>query len=216
MVRRNESAAFVGGGFVFPGGAVDEIDDSEVAHRVVIGAPDAESQPWLAAALRETLEESGLLVGRDGVIRRPDQLADLKGADLYAALDARGLHLDGSRPALLSNWIGPAIAPRRFDTRFFVLEADEDTRPVPDQVEVTEAVWVRPEDALESHSRGEWSMILPTLRHLELLSSFESPDQAVEYARAQTEIPRIVAKPVKRDDGTWEVLHPGDPGYDSA
>ena len=111
MVRRASASAFVGGAFVFPGGAIDDEDRGDLARRAVSGVEDDELFPWAAAALRETAEESGVLVVD---APEPDPLlVGLHGVHLYRALIAQGLTLDGGRLAYLSNWVTPAGEPRR-------------------------------------------------------------------------------------------------------
>src|SRR6202167_5136938 len=72
MVRRNLNSDFVGGAFVFPGGAVDPLDGGAEAEAACSGRSDAEASILLGvasgglaywvAALRETFEEAGLLL----------------------------------------------------------------------------------------------------------------------------------------------------------
>jgi 8-oxo-dGTP pyrophosphatase MutT (NUDIX family) len=58
MVQRAFSAQFLGGAWVFPGGAVDEDDGSLLlGPGIVAGDPDLAR--WRAAALRELVEETG-------------------------------------------------------------------------------------------------------------------------------------------------------------
>ncbi|HIE21272.1 MAG TPA: NUDIX hydrolase, partial [Acidimicrobiia bacterium] len=90
MVRRRDRG-FFGSLVVFPGGGVDAVDRSELAREVVAGS--AEDQWHRAAALRELAEETGLLAGRDGVGEAPD----LRGAELYAFLEASGEVMAGDR-----------------------------------------------------------------------------------------------------------------------
>lgn len=180
MVRRASSASFVAGGFVFPGGAVDACDRTELAAEVVVGASSA-LLPFVAAALRETFEETGMLVTVEPADVVGSELRGLRGEELYRSLAGAGVHLDGGRLALLSRWVGPPMLTRRFDTRFFVAEVDA-TQVRPDGVEVTEAVWVEPAEALIKADSGDWSMIFPTRKHLELLARFEHPSEAVSHA----------------------------------
>ena len=63
MVQRAKEMRFAGGAAVFPGGRVDEADRVLAQH---LGASDADALDELAAriaAVRETLEETGLAVG---------------------------------------------------------------------------------------------------------------------------------------------------------
>jgi 8-oxo-dGTP pyrophosphatase MutT (NUDIX family) len=217
MVRRSESSSFVGGGYVFPGGGIEDVDRSGGAAEVVVGAPSDEMRPWMAAALRETFEETGLLLTREMPTSAQAQMVGgRRGHRFYEALGRAGLELDAARLAYVSNWLGPRAAPRRFDTRFFVTEVPRDANPRPDGVEVTETVWVTPTVALERAEEGSWSMIVPTRKHLELLSRFTTPAAAVRYARRTPPAQRVEPRVVVLPDGAYDVLLPGDPGYDQA
>src|SRR5580658_3890912 len=84
MVRRNLRSDFVGGAYVFPGGSVDLADGGAEAEAACDGRSDAEASALLGvpsgglaywvAALRETFEESGLLLAQ-----RPEGPALLAG-----------------------------------------------------------------------------------------------------------------------------------------
>ncbi len=211
MVRRASASKFVGGAYVFPGGAVDEEDGSEIARRAVTGVDDPEMLPWVAAALREAAEESGVLVLAEG----PDEeFVGLHGFDLYRAVVDSGAALDGGRLAYLSNWVTPETEPRRFDTRFFLAEVPPGTQARPDDYEVTDAVWAPPGEALERAKRGEWFMLPPTILTLRTLERFATAGEAVEFARTQAQVPRIEPKIVVTDDGGIRLLMPGQAGYD--
>jgi len=211
MVRRASASAFVGGAYVFPGGAVDDDDHSALARHAVSGVDDPEMFPWAAAALREAAEEAGVLV-----MSRPDPgLLGLHGTDLYEALVAAGTTLDGGRLAYLSNWVTPAGEPRRFDTRFFLAEVARGTKTQADEHEVTEATWITPTKALESAKQREWFMLPPTVLTLRTLARFESPGEVVAFARSQEHVPRIEPKLVVGEGGSIKILMPGQIGYDN-
>jgi 8-oxo-dGTP pyrophosphatase MutT (NUDIX family) len=210
MVRRSRASSFVGGAYVFPGGAVDDDDRSDLARRAVAGVDDPEMFPWAAAALREAAEEAGVLVMAD-----PDPaLRDLHGSDLYRGLVAAGSALDGGRLAYLSNWVTPAGEPRRFDTRFFLAEVDAGTEAQADEHEVTEATWIAPAQALERAKQRDWFMIPPTVLTLRTLARFETPGEAIAFAGSQDTVPRIEPKLVVGQDGSIQILMPGQHGYD--
>ncbi len=215
MVRRAAASAFVGGAYVFPGGAVEEVDRGPLAAAAVSGAPAPEMVPWLAAAFRETAEEAGVLVA----VPAPspalaERLADANGSELYRSLAEAGLAFDAGRIGYLSNWLTPASQPRRFDTRFFAAVVPPGTQARPDGGEITEVVWAHPADALGRAQRGEWPIVFPTLKHLELLAGFSQPEEVVErYRRSIVEQvePRLTLR-----DGRLHVLLPGEPGYEEA
>jgi 8-oxo-dGTP pyrophosphatase MutT (NUDIX family) len=208
MVRRAASSVFVGGAHVFPGGALDAVDRSETARRLFGDGP---LSAWLSAAVRETAEEAGLVVPA-GQIETPRRT---HGMELLRALDEAGYVFDPSRFAYLSNWVTPKGQPRRFDTKFFVTDAQEQTQASPDATEVTETVWVTPRSALERWSRGEWMLVRPTLETLRTLAGFDEADAVLSFARSQRSIPRIEPRVVQQD-GALKILMPGDAGYEQA
>jgi len=210
MVRRASASAFVGGAYVFPGGAIDDVDHSDLARQAVGGVEDPEMFPWVAAALREAAEEAGVLV----MSTTDPALLGLHGSDLYGALAAIGAALDGGRLAYLSNWVTPAGETRRFDTRFFLAEVSAGTGAQADENEVTEATWITPVEALKRARQRDWFMLPPTVLTLRTLTRFETPGEAVSFARSQLNIPRIEPKLAVGEGGSVRILMPGQAGYD--
>jgi 8-oxo-dGTP pyrophosphatase MutT (NUDIX family) len=182
MLRRHASMAFAPGAYVFPGGSVDARDaDEEVAWTGpdagewgrVFDAPPALARALVCAAVRETFEESGVLLAgesADSVVA--DTTSDDWEADRRALLD-RSVSLAellGRRRLVLradllrpwSRWITPVVEPRRFDTRFFAaaLPAGQRARDV--SGEASEVAWIAPETALKAGERGEIRLFPPT------------------------------------------------------
>ncbi len=199
MLRRSLYAAFVGGAYVFPGGAVDPADRAPALVARTHGRTDAEAGAlvgmadgglgfWVAA-IREAFEEAGVLLARSAVTGDPVDLDDPEtAARLEVARHAVGrgerpfldvvleedLVLDASALHLFAHWITPAGAPRRFDTWFFVAEAPEGHAYLHDDAETVASEWVRPDDALERGRRGELELIFPTMRSLSVLGRFDT------------------------------------------
>ena len=75
MLRRSLDSVFVGGAYVFPGGAVDEADRHTDLERFCAGRSDSEASDLLGipegglafwvAAVRECFEEAGVLLAYD-------------------------------------------------------------------------------------------------------------------------------------------------------
>lgn len=193
MVRRRDFG-FFGGLMVFPGGGVDAIDRGPLARQVVVSA--RADSAHRAAALRELAEETGLLlVGRDAVPAPRE-----KDEQLYRALSAAGVTLAGDDLVLVSRWVTPESAPRRFDAVFYVASVDGTPEVRIDTSELTEHHWVAPEEALSRHESGEWPMFLPTVAHLRWLQRHESAEAAVEAARGADGRTSIVPK--RMEDGS--------------
>lgn len=130
MGKRRETQVFMPGKYVFPGGRVDkedrlapsadELREGEVAKLLLDmkGSPSAARARALGlAAIRETFEEAGLLIGRQA------------GAELAKVSDGwRDFVAQGYLPSLapltfFARAVTPPGRPRRYDTRFFCVEA---------------------------------------------------------------------------------------------
>jgi len=213
-VRRARAAAFMGDARVFPGGALDEIDQSAAARAAIRWEGDPEELPWRAAALRELVEEAGIAITDPGALGGFGE-----GAALYAGVTAAGGVLDADRLVYVSNWITPyarGLTSHRFDTRFYAVEVPVGVESVTDDREVFDPVWVAPRRALDLADRGEWILEFPTLRHITMLEGFAEPSDVLDHFRDKTGIDRIEPRVVFHDDGTFTVLVPGEEGYEAA
>jgi 8-oxo-dGTP pyrophosphatase MutT (NUDIX family) len=239
MVRRTLNADFVGGAYVFPGGSVDPADRDPGIEDWSTGRSDAEASSALdvdegglalwVAAVRECFEEAGVLLadradGRQLDLKDPDEAARFADHRRAVAAGERSMievcRQEAVRLALgdihyFSHWITPEGSHRRFDTRFFVARAPSGQEPLHDGGELIDQTWIRPADALDRHRRGEFDLILPTIRNLQALARFKLADDLIEAARARTDVPTMMPRLV-RDGGGVRILLPGDPGYDAA
>jgi 8-oxo-dGTP pyrophosphatase MutT (NUDIX family) len=237
MLMRNLNSDFVGGAYVFPGGAVDPEDRHDDLEPLCEGRTDADASRRLGiergglafwvAAIRESFEEAGLLLAYDvdGEFVDLDNAADValwsahrtevdqgrrRIVDLCAA---ESLRLAVDRMHYFGHWITPMGAPRRYDTRFFVTGAPTNQTPLHDDHEVIANEWVRPVEALRRFRAGEMTMMPPTVSSLKAMARFETADQALaaatEIAHVPAVLPRIIAV-----DGGMRIVLPGDPAYD--
>jgi 8-oxo-dGTP pyrophosphatase MutT (NUDIX family) len=237
MLRRNLASDFVGGAYVFPGGAVDDHDRHENLDAVSRGRSDAEASEQLGiergglaywvAAIRESFEEAGVLLAYDEgnqLVRLDDDETAERFARHRHAVDSGARRLveicQEERLQLavdciyyFSHWITPEGAPRRYDTRFFVARAPEAQEPLHDDHEVIANVWIRPDDALERHRAGEFDLIFPTMRSLQTLARFRDADEVLQAAAAIQAVPAMLPRIVE-DHGGYRIVLPGDPGYD--
>ncbi|MEI6484956.1 MAG: NUDIX hydrolase [Sphingomonadales bacterium] len=125
MGRRARGHVFMAQKWVFPGGrlapadfriaAASELHD-ETAQRLALTAPPARARALATAAVRELFEETGLLLGAPGRGRtRSPEWRDFL---------ATG-HLPHLAPLrFVGRAITPPVRPRRFDARFFTVDAD--------------------------------------------------------------------------------------------
>ncbi len=193
MVRR-ERRGFFGGLVVFPGGGVEQIDRGPLAHEVVRSEEDDRSHR--SAALRELGEETGLLL-RDGkAVRAPEGRGEL----FYTALRDESVVLDGDELVLVSRWVTPETAPRRFDARFYLAAVDEAPEIRLDPAELISHQWVDPSEALSFNREGLWPMFLPTVAHLRWLQRRDSPQDALISASGADG--RTLIEPKRMEDGS--------------
>lgn len=148
MGQRGAKAAFMPNKFVFPGGAVDP-DDARVPlarpmpqicrDRLLEEAAEDRSHALATAAIRELWEETGLILGQraDWQVEPPKDWAGF--ADLGYVPDAHPLQF-------VFRAITPPGRPRRFDARFFLVDADEVANDLDDfssaQDELSHLQWI--------------------------------------------------------------------------
>jgi hypothetical protein len=91
--------------------------------------------------------------------------------------------------------------------------APDDQTAAHDAGETIEDQWLRPVDALAAYERGDFDMILPTIRTLQSVAHFDTARDVLEYANSLTAIARIEPRLIMRG-ATPIILLPGDVGYD--
>jgi 8-oxo-dGTP pyrophosphatase MutT (NUDIX family) len=237
MVQRNLNSDFVGGAYVFPGGAVDPADSTPAVERRSGGRTDANASEILGiergglayfiAVLRECFEEAGILLATDahGTMLRLDDEATAerfarhrhklnnRECSFVEIAEAEDLHLAVQDVAYFAHWITPEGAPRRYDTRFFVARAPEAQVPAHDAGEVIADVWIAPSDALLAHQREEIELIFPTIKNLQAISRFDTVDALLDAAAKAESVPAIMPRITVTGEGV-RILLPGDDGYD--
>ena len=155
MGQRGAKATFMPNKFVFPGGAVDAADSnislinaisSPCFERLFEDSPADLSTSLCAAAIRELWEETGLILG---------QKADWSGAlpPNWQSFAATGYRPAAQNLQFVFRAITPPGRPRRFDARFFLVDAAylagdlDDFSSASD--ELSHLQWVSPEKARE-------------------------------------------------------------------
>jgi 8-oxo-dGTP pyrophosphatase MutT (NUDIX family) len=98
-------------------------------------------------------------------------------------LEEAGIPIEPTALVEFARWITPEGAPRRYDTRFFVVAAPDGHDGRHDGSELVASAWMRPVDVLRAHERGEIELILPTQRSLEVLSRFDTVDALLAELR---------------------------------
>lgn len=146
MGRRHAGHKFMPDKFVFPGGRVEAQDrrlpfsspleprvESRLMQKIQRATP-SRARAVAVAAIRETFEETGLLIGH-----APAAKTDVSSDEVGICPDLGALHF-------IARAITPPRRPRRFDTRFFAADATTITHRVegiigPD-AELIELVWI--------------------------------------------------------------------------
>ncbi|HEX4704594.1 MAG TPA: NUDIX hydrolase [Pseudonocardiaceae bacterium] len=230
LLRRVRAMAFAGGMTVFPGGGVDRRDaDASVAWAGP--APDwwarrfhcdtSLARALVCAAVRETFEESGVLLAGadpDSVVADTAAFADARAAlvdrelSLAEFLTANDLVLRADLLRPWANWLTPEAEVRRYDTRFFLAELPAGQRADGVTSEADHAAWQRPADTLADWRDGRCGLLPPTWVTLSDLAEFDSVAAAMAVSR---DIGKVMPK-VIREDGLLRVVLPGDPRYDGA
>jgi 8-oxo-dGTP pyrophosphatase MutT (NUDIX family) len=236
MIRRTQSAVFMGGAHVFPGGGVDASDASVELAAHCEGLDDLEASRLLGvergglaywtAALRECFEEAGLLLAHDldglyadlndtqhlHVFEQWRESIRAGRATLADLCREHDLRLAAGRLAYYSHWITQPGRPRRYDTRFFVAEAPLAQTASHDNSETVDNLWIQPAEALERHRRGELHLVFPTIKTLESIAGFKTAAALMEFARSPRKMPLMAPRAATTREGR-KVLVPGDFAY---
>jgi 8-oxo-dGTP pyrophosphatase MutT (NUDIX family) len=243
LTRRHENMSFMGGMWVFPGGTQCPADLSAQSlasipeparlqcHRLLDlddnPLPAATCMGLAIAAIRETFEESGVLLATtaDGHHCDDEKLARLhqrrhaivSQPELFAtSLQEEHLQLDVRRLVYWSHWITPSVVPKRFDTRFFLASMPPDQVAAVDAIEATDMRWMTPAALIAAAHDGTMTVSRPTLYNLmELDASVRQHVSlnAILRAEAQREVVPVLPKVVKTEQRM--IVMPWDTEYHS-
>jgi 8-oxo-dGTP pyrophosphatase MutT (NUDIX family) len=214
----------------------DGRDDVEAS--AILGLESGGLAFWVAA-LRECFEEAGVLVarhrsdgdgsdgdGRSGLLQNLDTAVASRLAGYRHELNAgrmgiveicrrEGLLLATDAVHYVSHWITPEVAPRRYDTRFFVTAAPPGQDVRHDDGETIASMWIRPSDALARFAAGEIEMLPPTISNFRALVDFTTSEEVMAWAQTVTAVPTVLPI-VEFGDGDVVIFRPGDTGYEEA
>ncbi len=157
--RRHNSHKFMPGKFVFPGGRIEPFDrtmsaiselhpDTQKKLMVQVAEPNVEfARAFALAAVRETAEETGLLLG----VKR-DQPPETPG-EIWSEFAKAKVHPDLGQIHFVARAVTPPRRPRRFDTRFLTADASAVAHTIegvvgPDS-ELVELTWAPIEEAAQ-------------------------------------------------------------------
>jgi 8-oxo-dGTP pyrophosphatase MutT (NUDIX family) len=195
LVHRPGGADFAPGAYVFPGGAVHD-EDHLWGDQIV------------AAAVRETFEETGILLARQGRrFARDAETAALRsaiaeGASFAEAMRSLGLVPAFDRLALFARWMTPAQLRRRFDARFYLARLPAGQTVHPQEGEVTDWLWASPREALRN---PDITLVYATHAVLESVAGEPDVDRLFARARRLQDVPILEPRMVRTEDG-WKVV----------
>ena len=222
LLRRHVDMAFAAGMCVFPGGGVDKRDfDADIGWvgptpgewAKLLDTDEAFARALVCAAVRETFEESGVLLagpteesvvedttGEDWELDR--QRLEGREISFTSFLERRGLRLRTDLLRLWGSWVTPVFEPRRFNARFFVAEmpAGQVTRDV--STESDEVVWLPIREAIRAVDEHEMLMLPPTYCTCLEMFDFAHPAEALAAAEGR-DLSSVEPQAVIDDDGAY-------------
>ncbi len=163
--RRNPALNFMGGYHSFTGGKTTDADYKTT----VENCSDSEMSVFITCAVRETFEEAGVLLVRNGDALTKGQIASLHD-DLVSGrsrfdeiLKQWGLSIDARDFNYAGTWTTPEFLPTRFKTRFFTAVCPSRQIPYDATAELTDFEFIDPLRAVKRWDRSEVLVAPPVL-----------------------------------------------------
>jgi 8-oxo-dGTP pyrophosphatase MutT (NUDIX family) len=147
--RRRMDMVFMPGRYVFPGGRVDPADRQVTVEQDLSAGEISRLMVWMKgvpspiraralalAAVRETFEEAGLVIGTPSQATAPPKLRG------WQSFFAHGFQPALAQLRFFARAITPPGRPRRFDTRFFCVPAEAIVHRIPvEDGELSDLEW---------------------------------------------------------------------------
>jgi 8-oxo-dGTP pyrophosphatase MutT (NUDIX family) len=225
---RHYEIDFNSGALVFPGGSVDKGDQEIIENPELYSGGeglDASALSFRIAAIRETFEESGILLAR---ARGSKVLIDARRASeievghrselcegkttFRKVLADSGILLALDELVPYAHWITPEGVPKRFDTWFFLAAAPPEQVGAHDGKESTDSIWLSPREALAGGDSGRFKLPFPTTRNLIRLGKQPGARAALDEAGGRRIV--TVMPVVTKVDGGRRLRIPLEAGYD--
>src|SRR6202158_4999524 len=227
MMVRHYEIDFNSGALVFPGGSVDKGDQEIIARPELYSGGeglDASALSFRIAAIRETFEESGILLAhprgsnalvdakRAGEIEAATRTALCEGKTTFLkVLTDNGMLLALDELVPYAHWITPGGMPKRFDTWFFLAAAPPEQAGAHDGKESTDSIWVSPREAVAGGESGRFKLPFPTTRNLIKLGKQRTVQAALDDVRGK---PIVTVMPVMTQlNGGRQLRIPREAGY---
>lgn len=144
--------------------------------------------------------------------------AEISAARVAAVREAReeaAIEIDPDSLVVLSFWMPPEEAPRRFATWFFLAPMSHGSEVVVDLGEIREHRWISPQAAMDLQREGSMELAPPTYTTLWWLRSHPDSASALSAAAALTDPPRFETRVAVAADGRFgATLWAGDAGYE--
>lgn len=235
LARRHSRSSFMAEAYVFPGGQIADADrDEKLQNCISMPAgfdprallqddtlsPET-AQSLFVCAIRETFEETGILLART----RDGSPLNLTSEERNARFTAYRRELNAGRTTLgemarlenlvfpldalapYAHWITPEFLPKRFSTRFFLAALPEDQSAATDQGELTDSLWAKPEEFLRRYRGREIVLMPPTLKTLEELARYACLNDLFAGTRGRA------IYPILPEPGENMIKLPHDPEY---
>jgi 8-oxo-dGTP pyrophosphatase MutT (NUDIX family) len=178
MGKRAKAHRFLPNVYVFPGGRVDQADAQLAASAPLpdhvkerLSHPADMADAVAAAAIRETHEETGLVIGE---------------------LQSETLVPDFSNLDYIARAITPAVSPIRFNTRFLMIEASHVSGDLAGSGELIDLKWITIRDALKMQLVDVTEFVLhETIKKLSTTQSLSTKVPLFTYFRGKPLIRNI-------------------------
>ena len=198
LMKRHQDDRFLPNYHVFPGGAMDAQDHEhtissgrKIRHIEKFDGDHKKYYAFIMCAIRETFEESGILLALDENKNYPlintekiiKKFTDYRKLVFENSLSFKEMLMKEKLiPAIdnlfyIDRHITPFISPIRYDTRFFAAILPENQEVSQDGDELTSFEWMTPSDGLLKYKKGKMKLVRPTIQTLEFLSGFESVEE---------------------------------------